>query len=680
MTSVASAIVVALVGLIVATILLTAANERERLAKQKADDNFKLAKQAVDDYHTKVSQDDLLQEPGMQPLRKRLLESAAVYYKKFIGEKADDPNLRGEFAKANYRLSHITGEIGSKSEAIELDKKAAGIFEELAAAKSKEDFRADQAACYDHLGLLYRTTDNLADADKYFVKALTVWESLVAEQPKEPRFQAGLARTNMRLGNLNQQARKLDAATENYGKSLKAWDELVKSSAAPQEDQREIAVNHANLGNIYLAQQGKEKDAEKAFRSAWTIQKKLVENAPNIGKYQLDFAMTNHSLGRIMYGSTDSKEDAKTYYLEAVDRLQTLTKLHPAVTDYQTRLANALMDVSVYHREKNDLQDAEAASKNALAIHRRLVDKNKDDESLHGDLARGLHSFAKVCLADTKVDRTKEAETSLYEAIGLQEKLASKPGAPANQKRDLAQMYGGMGQLHTLKLRDEKAADAYKTAVTWWEKLVKDNPSEYEYIVGLSNSCIQLGNLSKLAGKFDQAQPWFAQAVKNFDGLDKRALDNPQVKTSMFFAYFGRAESFSKLAKHDEALKDWNRAHDLARVSDKPYILLPRAAAMARTGKHAEAIAEIAPFVGKAKAGESLYRFARVYALAAGAAKDRKELADQYANEAMKLLNAADNGNFFDSLKNQKKLLDADLDPLRDRPEFQKFIKSIESR
>ena len=73
-TSAAAAVLVALVGLSVTTILLTAANERERTAralaeaqekeavkqKERAEQNFQLARTAVDRYHTDVSENVLL--------------------------------------------------------------------------------------------------------------------------------------------------------------------------------------------------------------------------------------------------------------------------------------------------------------------------------------------------------------------------------------------------------------------------------------------------------------------------------------------------------------------------------------------------------------------------------------------------------------------------------------------
>ena len=76
-------LITAVAGLSAGTVLLSQANARterqRRLAEanfQKAEANFRKAREAVDEYFTKVSESKLLNVPGLQPLRKDLLESA----------------------------------------------------------------------------------------------------------------------------------------------------------------------------------------------------------------------------------------------------------------------------------------------------------------------------------------------------------------------------------------------------------------------------------------------------------------------------------------------------------------------------------------------------------------------------------------------------------------------------
>jgi hypothetical protein len=85
----------------------TAARDAEGAARRNADAqrlhaeaNFKKAREAVDEYFTKVSESKLLNVPGLQPLRKDLLESAGKYYEQFLRDRGTDRTVRVDAAQA----------------------------------------------------------------------------------------------------------------------------------------------------------------------------------------------------------------------------------------------------------------------------------------------------------------------------------------------------------------------------------------------------------------------------------------------------------------------------------------------------------------------------------------------------------------------------------------------------
>ena len=47
-------------------------------------------RRAVDTYFTRMSEEQLLEQPGLQPLRKKLLQSALDYYESFLAQRGDD--------------------------------------------------------------------------------------------------------------------------------------------------------------------------------------------------------------------------------------------------------------------------------------------------------------------------------------------------------------------------------------------------------------------------------------------------------------------------------------------------------------------------------------------------------------------------------------------------------------
>ena len=124
----------ALVSLSVGAVLLSGMNFRIRAAhqlarrsEQIASENFRLARKAVDDYLTTVSQETLLDEPGMHPLRKKLLKNTLTYYQGFVQQQADDPQFLLELRDANVLVGTISQQIGSHKESLAAFRRALEI-------------------------------------------------------------------------------------------------------------------------------------------------------------------------------------------------------------------------------------------------------------------------------------------------------------------------------------------------------------------------------------------------------------------------------------------------------------------------------------------------------------------------------------------------------------------------
>jgi hypothetical protein len=72
-----------------------------------------------------------------------------------------------------------------------------------------------------------------------------------------------------------------------------------------------------------------------------------------------------------------------------------------------------------------------------------------------------------------------------------------------------------------------------------------------------------------------------------------------------------------------------------------------------------------------------LYVVARVFAVASATVKDNTTLKERYANRALDLLRQAVQKGYKDVAHMKK---DTDLDPLRQRADFQQLIRELEAR
>ncbi len=88
----------------------------EALAQAEA--NFRQARAAVEEYFTTVGQETLLDEPGMHPLRERLLRSALKYHESFLAQRQDDPSQKAELALSAHRYAEIARLMGRSDEVV----------------------------------------------------------------------------------------------------------------------------------------------------------------------------------------------------------------------------------------------------------------------------------------------------------------------------------------------------------------------------------------------------------------------------------------------------------------------------------------------------------------------------------------------------------------------------------
>jgi serine/threonine-protein kinase len=686
-TAVAAGVAVALVGFAIATALLTAANERERQARATAEANYQLARAAVDRYHTEVSQSVLLHEPGMQPLRKKLLEAAREFYEKFATEHAEDVAVPAELARAYFRLAQITADIDSERKGIELHEKAAALFSKLPDADAVQ--QAELAECWFHIGRLCHLTDQVERSEESFKKSLGLWTQLQQDHPGEERYQAGLANAQNGLGNIYQFTRRLGEAHKSYRQAFEVRKALAEAQPGRAEYQRDLAVTDSNLGMVLQAQGGAGAEAKKAYDAALAIQKQLAADAGHISQYQNDLARTQYNLGN---------------YREAVRIWQALVDRHPAVFDFRMNLAEAYTALAAIHREADNVRKAEEVCLQALALQRDLVDKNPDVPRFHWELGRGYYFLGKLYRADDQKDK---AETAFQNCVLIQEELVRTKLPLAHYRFDLTKSYTSLGLLYAQNWKEDKADAALKNALAHLQTLVREHPEDPEYELNLFKALINLGDGARVVKNHKNAADWYTRIIALGASKNQSSLAVP-ILNALGYAYYRRAEMLTQLGRYPEAIQDWQTAIDRARNDDQKKLLQqPRAWTLAKAGKYEEAtlaIGDMADSLEKqtlsrakdlkeatydkekllyrANLGASVCRFAGVYALCAAAAandatraaKERAALAEQYGARAVKLLATVSATGYFKNEANRKRLQDdPELAALRSRADFIKL-------
>ncbi len=691
-TATAAAVLVAAVGLAVATVLLTAANERERAARElaekrrvEAEHNFALARQAVDRYHTEVSESVLLHEPGMEPLRKKLLEAAREFYDRFVRERGPgDPETHVELGRALSRLAQITGDIGSEKKAIDLYHKALNVFESLPPEYDLPS-REGLAVCWHHLGQLYRHTDQPGFAEKYYNQSLMMREYLTANKRVAlgPGTQAEIARTLLGLGNVYQVTRRFDLARDKYRRAQAIRERLADDHPEEPQYQRDLAVTYANLA-LLDGVQGETGPADKAYRAAMAIQAKLVEQNPYISQYQNDLARTNFNLGAL-HAEAGEAGQAEAPYKEAIRLWDAVIVRHPAVTEFHVNVAESWAALAKVYATYPNFFKAEEACRKALKIQEKLAKQYADVTSYQDDLARGYYQLGNVYRGAGKVP---QAEAAYADAQRILEKLVKdRPEVPQYQG-DLARTYNAQGLLWSAGADADRADAAFQRSLARWDELTRKHPAAVEYSLSQAQTVYNLGNLVRKHGNPKGALDWYARALRAIDAIGPPEKRDAAARAALRNVRWKRAETLAELGRHAEALPDWDAALELTGEKERPWFQLYHAVALAHAGAPAKAVAEAEALAPQAsKSGEALYQLVRVYALSAGkvandgqrTADERQGLATQYATRAVELLEAARAAGYFAIPAHRARLQeDRDLESIRGRPAFIRVIEQIE--
>src|SRR5262245_53232465 len=114
----------------------------EAQQRHQAEENLRKARQADHDYLTIVREDTLLEDPALEPLRKKLLQAALRYYQDFVREHDNDPELQAELVAACFRIPNMIYALGDEEDWLTPFEKGVAVMEDL--MRKKPDLAALQ--------------------------------------------------------------------------------------------------------------------------------------------------------------------------------------------------------------------------------------------------------------------------------------------------------------------------------------------------------------------------------------------------------------------------------------------------------------------------------------------------------------------------------------------------------
>ena len=385
--------------------------ERDRAEREKlrAQENFKLARDAVDRYFTKVSESPSMRAYGLENLRKELLLQAKDFYERFIQEQPEETGLQADLGKAYRRLGNISSVLGETAAAESSYAKAIAICEELSRSEpEKPEFRQSLAQAQRDLGGLFRDTSRPEKAQSLLEQAVAITTTLAAGPGNEAEYRHESALSYKALGDLRRLAHQLQSGEEAYKQAIAIEERLLLEHADEGGKYRSVLASSAGrLAELYRLG-SLHKKAEASFQRAAQIYEKLSHEFPNEGDYQHDLAIAYQGLGSVHQDAAEPQR-ADAPLQQAVAIATQLVREHPDVLDYVILLASSYSRLA---RLENNLGKPHAVlvwTDKGIATLQRVIDKEPRQSQARREL-NDLWIGRAVALAQTgDYDRAMKA-------------------------------------------------------------------------------------------------------------------------------------------------------------------------------------------------------------------------------------------------------------------------------
>ena len=450
-------------GLFVAGVVgITIGLNMARRDRDRAQRSFYQSLKTVNQFFMQVTEERLLTQSGVDPLRKALLEETGRSYEDLLAGRGGDRSLQPELAAARTNLAQISSEIGSTTKAV---------------------------------------TD--------FELAVTLWDDLVAAEPLNSAYRESLARALIKQGSLmTRLPDRRDEAHRIFRRAAELLEPLVGNPhLATAEHALSGALKH--IAEIEY-ERGRAKEAIENVERSLVIESRLADLDPRAVDPVISMAKGHALLGRILATQPDGTEWAIAEYQQAVERLEKVNREHPEFSDQTCELGRCLGDLSKLEQTAGRLDSALASAGKAVENLERLERQYPAVLSYQHVLASTYHSLSELHRYRRE---PADAITFAHKARTLLEKLIALQPDDASFRVDLANSQNTLGRLFQQTGEPVEARRSFQRAVDVFESIPKlDARNRYNLacnvalsipLIGASNGSVDAVDFSKLS-KADQ--------------------------------------------------------------------------------------------------------------------------------------------------------------------------------
>ncbi len=611
-------------------------------------------------------------EVGNSPVEiaKGLYERAHEIGQQLATAAPDDENAKRDLSVSFSKLGEVFLRLGRTDVAHQHFEDGLKISRSLAESDPKDaDKQRDLSILSSKLGDVLLKLGRTDEAVKLFEDSFQVRDTLLKANRSDVQRQRDVAASHDRLGTVFLKLGRTGDALREYENSLQLNRGVAQADPRDTQKQRDLAVSHSKLGDVFL-RLGRQADALVQFETDLKISRELTTADPRDAQKQRDLAVACDRLGDLflMLGRTD---DAVTQLEDAAKIRRTLAQADPRDVQRQRDLFVSISKLGDVCLALGKTKEAVVQFEDALRRNRELVAADPSDIQQQRDLSISLERLGDVLLT---LERMSEALQLFEESAKITRGLADADPRDAQKQRDLSLTHNKLGNVFIKLGRNAEAVQSFEAGLKIRRALAEADPRNADIQRDVMVSEYKLGEVQVELGNYDAAIERFQAGIAVLDKM----IENQQLvelSQGQRLLLQKRIEAcvLSKLVTGD-----WN---SLLQVDPKslPTFLSFRATLLAKRGRYqdvAQAAAKLRELEPKDK--ENLYNAACAYALAATAyshSVSAQSEADPERDKLLALSLACLKEAIFAGYDNFSHIReDADLTPLRGRPEFETLL------
>ncbi|HEV8067662.1 MAG TPA: protein kinase [Planctomycetaceae bacterium] len=578
-----------------------AEHAREEAQRQRAaaEANLQKARAAVDKYFTLVSESTLLDVPGLQPLRGKLLEAALEFYQGRMNETTNDPAALADLAAAYMRFAEINHVNDRNDDAIVAVGKGLDLIGRLRREfpQAREQARK-LAGFWKGYRRDFVATEKPKDPQAAFRvinEAAETWKALAEEYPDDPAFRSDLAAILYHIGELLASGGQTSEGIKYFGRGLEVQDRLARDYPKLLEYRADLARLLEQMGRN-LSFVGKKGEGESYARKALAVREEIVAERPDVPQHQVELANSLGLLAENLIGRDDRQAEALLRReAELSERLAT-QQYH--VSAYLRRWSSAQGKLLCVLTVRAKTKEAEALIRGATEFIQRFARLHRDAPWPQSYLANIYDSCARTLNAG---DQLYPARIAFWkQAIALHEGSMADPAYPADDLEQLGHAYRWVG-----------GRENYARAADVFARLSATHPGKSKYYQAFEfDSLTQVVHALLAESKFEQAEPYLKRAVaihgtapqihlaraRILAGQNKREEARAEIRAAVrgatldFEGYHSAVDLLNSLGEKQQTLAVMSEF--VAAAPKSPYAHWWLGAVLSQQGRHEDAVAE----------------------------------------------------------------------------------------